>query len=363
MGDEDLGIGGGAFVIFLEVEVVGLAGVGQSGGLVLQGDGAGTGVILENGRGHLAEDERDALDFGGGAFASGSGGGDVALIAIEDGKIHGEFGERFGADGLRLAGIELFEVIGVTGADEQVGDGGAAGARDGGVCASDAELGDFHRGAIAQNRLQDFGGVQVGQIGEIAGEGREGKFGLADDGSEYAPGAQLFLLLGEDGERGLIGFDLGLEDVGLVSLADIEKLARGCDGVLGEGAEFGARFDHFLRGERLVERDADAVGDAQALFGGFGLGLIAFGGENFAGEGEFAAENYVLLDVDALLAAAEGASANFFAEVADGGIGEQAGLKRASGGGADAGLGLGESGIIGESDLKELVESEGGRGS
>ena len=110
----------------------------------------------------------------------------------------------------------------------------------------------------------------AGWICEIAGEVRERKFGLADDGSEDAPSAQLFLLLGEDGERGLVGFDLRLQDVGLIGLADVEKLAGGFDGVLRESAEFAADFEHFLRGERLVVGDAHAIFDAQALFGGFG---------------------------------------------------------------------------------------------
>ena len=92
--------------------------MGERGGLVLLGDGAGAGVVLENWRGHLAEDEGYALEFGGGAFAIGCGGCDVALVAIEEGEIDAEFGEGFGADGLRVAGIELFEIIGVTGADK-----------------------------------------------------------------------------------------------------------------------------------------------------------------------------------------------------------------------------------------------------
>ena len=67
----------------------------------MRGDGARAGVVLENRCGHLAENQGDALEFGRGAFAIGGGGRDVSLIAIEDGEIDAEFGEGFGADGLR----------------------------------------------------------------------------------------------------------------------------------------------------------------------------------------------------------------------------------------------------------------------
>jgi len=52
-----------------------------------------------------------------------------------------------------------------------------------------------------------------------------------------------------------------------------------------------------------------------------------------------------LLDEEALLAAADGATANFIAGVGDGGIGVEAGLLLAGFGGADFGFGLAEGGI------------------
>jgi len=52
-----------------------------------------------------------------------------------------------------------------------------------------------------------------------------------------------------------------------------------------------------------------------------------------------------LLDEEALLAAADGAAANFIAGVADGGIGIETGLLLAGFGGANFGFGLAESGI------------------
>ncbi len=70
-----------------------------------------------------------------------------------------------------------------------------------------------------------------------------------------------------------------------------------------------------------------------------------------------------MLDEEALLAAADGAAANFVAGVADGGIGVETGLLLARFGGADFGFGLSQGGIgFGGKGLGFFEGEEGGFG-
>lgn len=67
-----------------------------------------------------------------------------------------------------------------------------------------------------------------------------------------------------------------------------------------------------------------------------------------------------MFDEEALLAAVNGAAANFVAGIADGGIGIEARLLVARFGGADFGFGLAEGGIGIRGELLSLLESEEG---
>ena len=60
--------------------------------------------MVQRRRGALAEHQGDAKFFELRAIESGSGSGDVTLIAIEDGDLDSKFGDAFPTDGLRDRG-------------------------------------------------------------------------------------------------------------------------------------------------------------------------------------------------------------------------------------------------------------------
>ena len=85
---------------------------------------------------------------------------------------------------------------------------------------------------------------------------------------------------------------------------------------------------------------------------------LPFLGEYLSIEIELSAEDDVLLDEDALLAASERSAPNFVARVSDGGIGPKAGLKRAACRLADACLRFAERWIIRASHLQQLLQRQ-----
>ena len=128
--------------------------------------------------------EGNALLFELGAIEIGGGGGDIALIAIEDGNLHGNFGDAFPADGLR-EGTEGFVVVFETTAQLKIGNGLAFGASDFGGGTSAGGIGNARGWSLRGDDFDDlvFVDFRPGVV-EIAGDDGLRKIGLADDGDE-----------------------------------------------------------------------------------------------------------------------------------------------------------------------------------
>src|SRR6201999_2371236 len=105
--------------------------------------------------------------------------------------------------------------------------------------------------------------------------------------------------------------------------------------ILGNFCEIASRIEHFLSREHTDERHLYRGFDTDALFVGFDRGELRLLAEDLAAEAKFSAGDYRLLDEKAFFAAADRATANFVACVADGWIGIHAGLLLACFCGAD----------------------------
>ena len=180
---------------------------------------------------------------------------------------------------------------------------------------------------------------------EIAGQRGGGKVGLAGEGGEDVEVGEEHTLSVDEVDLGLLGFDLGLEDVGGICLADVAKLVGGGGGVLGKAEQSLAEDDGGLRGKGAVEGLVEVVADAEMLLRRgetVAGGLLAV---DVAAEAELAAEDDGLREEGSLLAAAVLAAADVFAGVADRGVWWQAGLAGLARRSADEGIGFSECGI------------------
>ena len=140
------------------------------------------------------------------------------------------------------------------------------------------------------------------------------------------------------GHASAFGDHFGVEQFGFVGLTGVEEAALRVYIILRNFCEVAARVEHFLRRKDADERHLHGGLDADALLVGFDGGELRLLAEDLAAEAKFASGDDGLLDEETLLAAADGASADFIASVADGGIRVEAGLLLACFGGADFGL-------------------------
>ena len=112
-----------------------------------------------------------------------------------------------------------------------------------------------------------------------------------------------------------------------------------------------------LCSQRLVEGDAHAIFDAQALFLGLSRGLLPFFGSYLAVEIKFAAEYHVLLDENTVLSSTIGPASNFFTDVADRWIGPKSRLQSTARGRVYSCFGLSECRIIRKRHPLEFFQS------
>ena len=124
------------------------------------------------------------------------------------------------------------------------------------------------------------------------------------------PAAAVALLGCHEGHPLAVGLDLGLEEIRLVGLADVDQFLRGLYRVLGVLDQLAVILDQPLGGQDLVEGDVDAVDHPQLLghrldLGGAGF-LLVLG----AAEAQLARRDDLLLD-EAALKLAGSASAGF----------------------------------------------------
>src|SRR5262245_66198853 len=125
--------------------------------------------------------------------------------------------------------------------------------------------------------------------------------------------------------------DLDCGRAGPVRRAGIEQLARHFNRLAGQVGKLGAHLDERLRAESLVIKRPNSIQNSLFLRGGLRLGLRPLPGEDVAALFEFAAERYLLLGEDVMLALlVECARAQFFTKVADNRIWHKSGLDRKS---------------------------------
>ena len=184
--------------------------------------------------------------------------------------------------------------------------------------------------------------------------------GLSGEGGEAGEVREKHALAVGEIDFGLLGGDLGGENVGGVGLANAGELVGVGDGVESELEESVVEGDGGLGREGIDESGADVVVDA----GGLGLESTlvcgGFGLEDVATEGEFAAEDEGLGDEGALFPAAVAAAADMVAGVADGGVWGEAGLTGLGGGPVHVSLRLGQRGVGAVGSGEEGFDGEGG---
>ena len=98
LGFDSVGIRGKHQAVFLDHQSIGLPGAGEDGVAILRGHNFGGGVLVESSGGAFSQHEGDTQFFELSAVGVGASGGDVALIAIENRKFDGEFGDTLPAE-------------------------------------------------------------------------------------------------------------------------------------------------------------------------------------------------------------------------------------------------------------------------
>ena len=242
------------------------------------------------------------------------------------------------------------------------------------ISASAAWISGLHRRRFARVASKSSGAAGVSRARSSRWVGRSS--GAPTRATSLLPAPAVAVLGVPEGDPGPAGFDLGLEEVGLVRLADVHELLGGPDGVVVHAGEVAVDGDQALRGDDLEVAGADAVQDPEPL----GVGLKAGGGrllgELRPAEPELPTGDDLLLDESAHqfaggrpapgddpsgrgLRLAEGA--DLLLDVADGGVRVEPCLERAAEGGVDLGGGLPEGGIPREGQPLEVGEAREGR--
>src|SRR5208283_1941269 len=156
LGFEDARVRGEHEAVFLVEKSVGFFGTGKHFVAILDGHEFGVGVFIDDGRGAFAEGEGNALLFELGAIEVGGGGSDVALIAVEDGNLNGDFGDAFPTDSLRDR-AEGFVVVFEPTAQPKIRNGLTLGSSDFGCGASVGGIGNARGWSLGGDYFDNLG--------------------------------------------------------------------------------------------------------------------------------------------------------------------------------------------------------------
>ena len=291
--------------------------------------------------------------FQGGAGLHGLGGGDVALLAIEDGQFDRDIKDAFGADGA-AGDFTEFAVVADATAGLDVGDAGFAGLRELEVGASDGDAGEGEFRIFGFDACPGFGFFDLGEGEEITFE-RLGGERLLDEGGELLPSAGLGLSGLGEANGGALGFDVGGENIGFIGEAGVHKLAEDVGGFGGGFGKLLADIDEFLFAEGLVVETADVAGEFEAGEVSAGARFVDFAVGESAFDAEFAPGDDPLAEHAAVgTPAGAGVGRVVFAVEANGGVGVEAGLFALALGDFDLRFGLLEVRIVGEGKFLKI---------
>ena len=173
----------------------------------------------------------NASRFQGSAGLHGFGGGDIALLPVEDGQFDGDIEDAFGADGT-AGDFAQFAIVADAAAGLDIRDAGFAGLSELEVGAANGDAGERELRIFGFNAGPSFGFFDLRQGEEIAVEGLRGQR-LLDQRGELLPSAELRLAGLGEANGGALGLDFGGEDVGFIGEAGVHELAEDAGGFSG----------------------------------------------------------------------------------------------------------------------------------